>query len=74
MVSTVSNRFSVERELRAYEALSEKAATSTLEAKAIVRQALDHFVLRIHDEDYNFLIHQPLGLQLEDFLRAYNYK
>ncbi|KAG6834735.1 hypothetical protein H0H93_007754, partial [Arthromyces matolae] len=40
----------------------------------LVRYALDHFVLQIHDRKYNFLIHEPLGLALQHFLEASNHQ
>ena len=59
---------SVEREVAAHEVLSESAKTSEATGKQYVRQALDHFVLSQDDRNYHFLIHEPLGANLDFFL------
>ena len=59
---------SVEREVAAQEVLSESAKTSEAAGKQYVRQALDHFVLSQDDRNYHFLIHEPLGANLDFFL------
>ncbi|KAG6902038.1 hypothetical protein C0995_005248 [Termitomyces sp. Mi166 len=66
MKSMVCDYPSVEREVKTYEALSDQR-TSGLIGRHLVRQALDHFELEIEDRNYNFLIHEPLGLSVELF-------
>ncbi|KAG6871840.1 hypothetical protein C0995_015879 [Termitomyces sp. Mi166 len=67
MKSMVCDYSSVQREVKAYEALSGAAKTSRLIGRHFVRQALDHFELEIEDRNYHFLIHEPLGVSVEDF-------
>jgi len=59
---------SVEREVAAHEVLSESAKTSEAAGKQYVRQAFDHFELSQDDRNYHFLIHEPLGANLDFFL------
>lgn len=61
---------SVQREVRAYEVLSEAAKTSNMDGKRFVRQALDHFELEIEGRNYPFLIHEPLGVTVDMFADA----
>lgn len=65
----VSNYPSVDREIKAYEALRKADETSEVVGKMFVRQSLDNFALRHGDRDYQFLVHEPLGVSLEFFLR-----
>ena len=59
---------SVQREIKAYEALSKAPKTNRLTGKQYVRQALDQFELCQGDRDYHFLIHEPLGATVQFFL------
>ena len=59
---------SVQREIKAHEALTKVSETSSSTGKWYVRQALDHFELRHGDRNYHFLIHEPLGLHAQLFL------
>ncbi|KDR66909.1 hypothetical protein GALMADRAFT_106079 [Galerina marginata CBS 339.88] len=68
MKSMVNDYPSVQREIKAYEALSKVHKTSRSTGKHYVRQALDHFELRHDEGDYHFLIHEPLGVSLQFFL------
>jgi serine/threonine-protein kinase SRPK3 len=65
MKSMVSNYTSVQREIKAFEVLK-KVGESI--GKQYVRQALDHFELRHGDQNYHFLIHEPLGVSVKFFL------
>ena len=49
---------SVQREIKAYEALSKSAEISEAPGKLYVRRALDHFELSQGDRNYHFLIHE----------------
>jgi serine/threonine protein kinase len=68
MKSMVCDYPSVQREIKAYEALTKVSKTSGSTGKRYVRQALDHFELRHGDRNYDFLIHEPLGLHVQLFL------
>ncbi|KAG6902621.1 hypothetical protein C0995_014227 [Termitomyces sp. Mi166 len=68
----VSDYTSVQREVKAYEALAVAAKTSESDGKHFVRQALDHFELSIDDRNYNFLIHEPLGAPLDFCLERFD--
>ncbi|KAG6898831.1 hypothetical protein C0993_003729 [Termitomyces sp. T159_Od127] len=65
MKSMVCNYPSVQREVKAYKAISKAAETTTMRGKNFVRKALDHFEVKIEDRNYPFLIHKPLGLTVE---------
>jgi len=68
MKSMVCDYSSVQREIRAYDALSKSAKISEIPGKLYVRRALDHFELSQGDRSYHFLIHEPLGVTLQIFL------
>jgi serine/threonine-protein kinase SRPK3 len=68
MKSMVCDYTSVQREIKAYEVLTEAGKTSGSIGKRYVRQALDHFELRHGDDNYHFLIHEPLGVSVQFFL------
>jgi serine/threonine protein kinase len=68
MKSMVCDYTSVQREIKAYEALTKVGKTSGLTGKRYVRQVLDHFELRHGDHNYHFLIHEPLGVNVQFFL------
>jgi serine/threonine-protein kinase SRPK3 len=59
---------SAHRETTAYKALSKAGKTSGSTGKRYVRQALDHFELRHGERNYHFLIHEPLGVNVQFFL------
>ncbi|KAJ3739984.1 putative CDK4/6 [Lentinula detonsa] len=61
MKAMVWDYSSVQREIEAYEALSKSACNE----KQFVRRALDHFVLIQNELSYHFLIHEPLGVNLQ---------
>ena len=70
MKSMVCDYPSVKREIKAYEVVSEAVKTTRLAGQRFVRQALDHFEVQIEDRNYQFLIHEPLGMNVELFLDA----
>lgn len=59
---------SVNRELKAYEILSKEATLNPSIGIKYIRQALDHFQIRHGEYDYHFLVHEPLGLNMEILL------
>lgn len=65
----VSNYSSVQREIKAYEALSKIDKTNGSTGKQYVRQALDYFELHHGDRNYHFLVHEPLSVSLQFFLQ-----
>ena len=67
MKSMVCDYTSVQREIKAYEALSKAPKTDRLMGKWYTRQAVDSFELRRGDRDYHFLIHEPLGVSVQFF-------
>jgi len=66
--SMVSDYFSIEREINAYDALSAASKASNAAGKKYVRHALDHFKIDHAGRTYDFLIHEPLGVSVH-FLR-----
>ena len=68
MKSLVSDYFSVEREICAYDALSAASNASNAPGKNYVRHALDQFKIDHAGRSYHFLIHEPLGISV-DFLQ-----
>jgi len=68
MKSMVSNYSSVEREIRAYDALSAASNASDAPGKQYVRHALDQFKIDHAGRSYHFLVHEPLGISV-DFLQ-----
>ena len=68
MKSMVCNYSFVQREIKAYKALTEVDKTSRSIGKQFVRQALDHFELRHGDRNYLFLVHEALGVNVQFFL------
>ncbi|KAF5327179.1 hypothetical protein D9619_004395 [Psilocybe cf. subviscida] len=68
MKSLVCDYISVRRELKAYEALAHASDSCKFPGSIFVRQALDQFNLRHGDNDYNFLIHEPLGPNVQSLL------
>lgn len=68
MKSMVSDYFSVEREIRAYDALSAASNASNAPGKKYVRHALDQFKIDHAGRSYHFLVHEPLGISI-DFLQ-----
>ena len=68
MKSMVCDYTSVQREIKAYEALSKAPGTSWPTGRQYVRQALDQFEIRRGNRDYHFLVHEPLGATVQFFL------
>jgi len=68
MKSMVCDYTSVQREIKAYETLSNVPKADRLMGERYTRQAVDHFELRRGDRDYHFLIHEPLGVSVQFFL------
>jgi serine/threonine-protein kinase SRPK3 len=68
MKSMVCDYISVQREIKAYETLSNVPKADRLMGERYTRQAVDHFELRRGDRDYHFLIHEPLGVSVQFFL------
>lgn len=68
MKSMVCDYTSVQREIKAYETLTNVENTTRSVGKQFVRQALDHFELHHRDHNYHFLIHEPLGVSVQFFL------
>lgn len=68
MKSMVCDYTSVQREIKACEILTKVGKTSRSIGKHYVRQALDHFELRHGENNYHFLIREPLGVSLQFFL------
>lgn len=67
MKSLVCDYASVEREIKAYDVLSKTSIE--LPGKRYVRQALDRFELCHDNDNYRFLIHEPLGIDLPVLLQ-----
>ncbi|KAG6887367.1 hypothetical protein C0992_012606 [Termitomyces sp. T32_za158] len=65
---------SVQREIKAYEALSKAAETTTMLGQHCVRKALDIFEIGIGNRNYHFLIHEPLGFTIQMVANMYTYK
>lgn len=68
----VQNYPSVVREIKAYECLARAPTTSPLATKIQqnIRQPLDHFQLRHSNFDYHFLVHEPLGVSMNELLKV----
>ena len=69
MKSMVCDYFSVEREIRAYDALTTASNASNSPGKEYVRHTLDQFKIDHADRSYHFLVHEPLGISV-DFLQT----
>jgi len=65
----VCDYYSVEREIRAYDALTTASNASNSPGKKYVRHTLDQFKIDHADRSYHFLVHEPLGISV-DFLQT----
>jgi hypothetical protein len=59
---------SVQHEIKACKALTRVGKTSGSTGQQYVRQVLDHFEIRHGNHNYHFLIHEPLGVNVQFFL------